>query len=446
MRKSDIQSLNTLSSSDFYQKIIRKYQIGKRKTLRLPMMILYEIKGHLLLTKISKSILLHFHMAIQNIIPCLTVKIIPDIKKVTSWLNPENTLQTIVSPVSQKNIQNVNIYEKNMSMESLKNSSVYELILEFFPSWHINTNMISIVSSLKSLFFKAGNIKTESDKILHIGLFNADILKSLKSSQISGFTSEFFPTGRIITKMTSTTSFLKSSFFKIRDTAIESNKTLKPLLLSVNSAFYPQLTHSSPSDNSIDNPQTLNYVSHMQIISPHLFRVRTDFEYVNSTVYPTIIEKENISMSQKGDLLKSQYLLEHRSPEILSHMNLLFNNMIFRKNKLSFERSNQAIVQKLLTKNYYDSFGEGKSFFFQRRDVYNSNCQDLHFHNQKNIEQEIENIKKVVNETKKWVLDKSKPSLGEADIKRYIDINRISSEVYQNIERTIRMERERRGI
>jgi hypothetical protein len=70
----------------------------------------------------------------------------------------------------------------------------------------------------------------------------------------------------------------------------------------------------------------------------------------------------------------------------------------------------------------------------------------LVFQDQGHIEQEIEQIKRTIKETKKSVSEKTVPVFGEADIKKYLDINRISSQVYQNIERTIRMERERRGV
>jgi hypothetical protein len=82
------------------------------------------------------------------------------------------------------------------------------------------------------------------------------------------------------------------------------------------------------------------------------------------------------------------------------------------------------------------------------RTVLNKVKEDFYFHKRQNIEQEVEEIKKIIVETKEAVVEKS-PSVNfpsEMDIKRHLDINRISDQVYQNIERRIRMEKERRGL
>ena len=348
--------------------------MGKRKVFRLPMMIFYENRGHFLSKKISMKILLHLHIANQNIIQLLKIKITPAIIGMNSWLKTENTLQSIVK---SKNLQHMN-YKRNLSLESLKPPWVCEFKSEFFPTGYISANRISIISFLKSLFLKVGSIKNQLNKIL------------------------------------------------------------KPVFLDVNTSFYRRFIHSMTLETSIVNPQKLNYDSHMQIINSQLLKFGTNFvESVNTAVYPTTIEKES--------KLKYQSLVEHKPPLIPSRGNSLFNNAIFSGNRLCFENSNRAIINKPLIKNYYRNLGKDKSIFSQRRNAYTIGGKGLHFNDQRHIEQEIENVKKIVIETKASVLDKSKPVFGEADIKRYLDINRISSEVYQNIERRIRMERERRG-
>lgn len=75
--------------------------------------------------------------------------------------------------------------------------------------------------------------------------------------------------------------------------------------------------------------------------------------------------------------------------------------------------------------------------------------ESLYFHNQRNkIEQEVEDIRRVVVETKEAVEEKKHHSPKDMSmaIKQHLDINRISDQVYQNIERRIRIERERRGM
>jgi hypothetical protein len=83
-----------------------------------------------------------------------------------------------------------------------------------------------------------------------------------------------------------------------------------------------------------------------------------------------------------------------------------------------------------------------------RRTVFNDYNEDFYFHKRQNIEREVEEIKKIMVETKEAVAEKSRSVNfpDEIDIKRHLDINRISDQVYQNMERRIRMERERRGL
>ena len=72
----------------------------------------------------------------------------------------------------------------------------------------------------------------------------------------------------------------------------------------------------------------------------------------------------------------------------------------------------------------------------------------LIFSSQQTIEQKVEQIKKIASDVKKDVADKSislHPPL-DKEIQKHIDLNRISEQVYQLIERKITIEGERRGI
>ncbi len=378
MNRSDIKSITTLSGSNFYEKIIRKYQTGKRKTLQFPPMIFYKNRGCFLPKKITTNIPLQLHITKKNIMSSSTERIIPAMKGIILWFNIENVLPSIIKP---KNIQYV-ANEKNIFLTALKIPRLYRSTSGLFPG-QTSTNRISAASFRISTF-----------------------------------------------------SFLKSLFFKAETTTDEPNEILKPLFLAAKTAFNQQVTHSVPSDTSMASSQPLNYGNYVQIINPQLI-VRTKSGSANTSVYSTIIEKESIS--------KYQTLFERKSPAILSKNNSVFNNTILGVNRFFFENPNWANINKPLIKNFYSSFGHDESSFSQRRYAYTAD-EKLSFHDQRRMEQEIEIIKKIVIETKESLSDKSTPSFGEAEIKRYLDINRISSQVYQNIERTIKMERERRGM
>ncbi len=377
---SNVKPITTLSESNFYREIIKKYQKGKSNSFTFTIMIFYKNKEHIFSQKINMSILLQFHLYNQNIVPSLIVKSIPATKGMFSWLNTEKII--LPSIVKRKIAQSMNELT-NIFLRILKIPRMYQIISGLLPSRHIPANRISAVSFLKSVFFRAENMTTESNRIL------------------------------------------------------------KQLFLAVNAAFYHQATHTVSSISEIMNPQFLNYGNYMQIIYPQTLRVRINYKSVDTAGYSTFIEKEKTREYQSA--------IEHKSPAILSQNNLLFNrtSTLLSISTPFFNNTNWAAINKPLIKNYYYNFGPGAASF-ARRYAYKTGDEkgggNLRFNNQKRIEQEIELIKKIVVETKESVMEKTTPALGEADIKRYLDINRISDQVYQNIERTIRMERERRGI
>jgi hypothetical protein len=96
-------------------------------------------------------------------------------------------------------------------------------------------------------------------------------------------------------------------------------------------------------------------------------------------------------------------------------------------------------------------FNKGRINNRSGKDIYKTESGNLYFHNQRNREHKFEELKKTVVETKEAAGETSSPHRFLKDdmdkaIKQHFDINRISDQVYQNIERRIRIERERRGL
>ena len=175
----------------------------------------------------------------------------------------------------------------------------------------------------------------------------------------------------------------------------------------------------------------------MKILNSQLFRVNKNHGSLNVTRHSDFINRNSI--------VKNQLISENKLPSVILQDSLLFNK-IHGVNKRFFKESNWVTVNKPFVKNYYGNFEHETPSYVQSKHNYKIRNESLVFQDQGRIEQEIEQIKKIVIETKKSVSEKTVPVFGEADIKKYLDINRISSQVYQNIERTIRMERERRGV
>ena len=343
MDRPNVTSVTTLSGSSFYQKIMKKYQAGKWKNLRFPIMIFYDNRGHFHARKISKNILLKPHLNNQNIVSFLNMKIILSMKGISPWLN---TGQILRSEGKQKKTQSVN--------------------------------------------------RTSADK------------------------------------------FLKSLVSRAENKAIETNKILRPLFLATHNAFYQQKIHIISSDSKMMNNQQLNYENNIRIVDSQISRMERN--------YRSIITARNSTPSYKEKMQKYQSSLGHKLPSIFLRDNSLFNSTILKVNKLFFKEIDRGSTNNPLIKKYYYDPENGSSSFVQRRYPYTKDTGDLHFLNTLHIEKEVEQIKKIVAETRELALEKPAPSIGEADIKRYFDINRISDQVYKNIERTIRMERERRGM
>lgn len=83
---------------------------------------------------------------------------------------------------------------------------------------------------------------------------------------------------------------------------------------------------------------------------------------------------------------------------------------------------------------------DGKKYSFHIND------EKLHYQDKGEIKKDIEEIKKIMIGTKESIQSMGLRASGQENAKPNLDINRISDLVYQNIERSIRMERERRGM
>ncbi|HSE42652.1 MAG TPA: hypothetical protein VLH08_17925, partial [Acidobacteriota bacterium] len=74
--------------------------------------------------------------------------------------------------------------------------------------------------------------------------------------------------------------------------------------------------------------------------------------------------------------------------------------------------------------------------------------QDLYFQTTRLLDKHVEEIRRTVMETKEVVIENSRTtsSANTTATKAYLNVDQISDQVYQNLERRIRTERERRGM
>lgn len=239
----------------------------------------------------------------------------------------------------------------------------------------------------------------------------------------------------------------------------------------------PELNTEKSTFQSIVKPKGTQVVSNVTNTFLTSFKITqkcqigSEFLTVHAVDHSILIREENIRKNQyKFPLILQREILVSNSTTLgeKKYFSKLINRVIVNRPLIKsyygnfsnpasspilnpessslYKKTDWIVVNKHLIKSCYHNLWSELSSSVHRTYAYKIGSKTLHFQDSRNIEQEIEQIKRVVIQTKKSILEKIPPAFGEADIKRHLDINRISDQVYQNLERKIRMERERRGI
>ena len=247
------------------------------------------------------------------------------------------------------------------------------------------------------------------------------ILPRIQQETASGL----FPIPHNPANTISEVSFIQSVFSRAGRMLPSLTKVVALSSSRTRAVFYPQAAYNLSLPDGATNRQRLSSGNFVQILKPQIYTI----------------------LSQDKSLLN--------------------NKSLFNINKNSYIKTSQnwTISNKPFIKHY--QYNPGSDFAVpvtsRRRPLFNSSDEpryplgnkalsgfsnEIFFRNQRKIEQEFEEIKKVMVETKEAVTERpvATSSLNDTDIKKHLDINRISDQVYQNIERRIRIERGRRGI
>ncbi|HYN44628.1 MAG TPA: hypothetical protein VER35_01385 [Candidatus Limnocylindrales bacterium] len=237
-------------------------------------------------------------------------------------------------------------------------------------------------------------------------------------------------------KKISAISSIQPVFSKVENNiAIAWNTTIYPLFSSPSAVFRPLVNHNVSRLDKTLNYMLMNPDYHMQI-------TKMQGKSSNSSE-----RTEGIDISIQTNPGQYQYIHEHTTSVILPPVVLVLNNRIPAMKKDILNRTFQNYTTIFNgTLKYHTSPVSAPDSYVKKKIIPGA---ALYFHNHRNIE-EIEEIKRTVSETKKAVLEASiqKSSSRDMDValRRHLDLDRISNQVYQNIERRIRTERERRGL
>ena len=223
-----------------------------------------------------------------------------------------------------------------------------------------------------------------------------------------------YETSRLINIQKTINNYIKP-LSSISDRAISSTRPFKKQVLNIG-------TQPSKTGLNYETPQLINLQ-----------------KTINNYVEPlSSISDRAISSTRP---FKKQPLTKGIHPFELSSMRLSDTSSTDHKKSRSLSHS-------LLKHTVYAQLAAPYPLTDRRRAPLKMGGEDFYFRNQQKIEQEVEEIKKIIIETKESVSEKSATThfFKETDIKLPLDINRLSDQVYQNIERRIRIERERRGL
>lgn len=277
------------------------------------------------------------------------------------------------------------------------------------------------------------------DFLIQFHIHTSNIVSSLITRNVRSMREIFWglKTEKHLPKLTMKLNLLKNIHSMIlRTEAIRlPSEVIQRLLISVEEAnlYTPVNLYRLNYSHHIQREKTREYSSEFgqksPAILPHTNLLLNDGIPLNPAIHLRRIYSVSSSTKRK-DILKKEIFYINKQ---------LFKNT--SQNWLSFS--------KPLVKNYHFNFVSGfnSSINTQQGNTFKASSEDFHFNNQQKMENEIQEIKKIVVETKTMTeASKSTHHTGSKDIKQHLDINRISDQVYKNIEQTIRIERERRGL
>ncbi|MCE8425235.1 MAG: hypothetical protein J5U17_05600 [Candidatus Methanoperedens sp.] len=247
---------------------------------------------------------------------------------------------------------------------------------------------------------------------------------------------------------------------------------------SKNSIIFPNILFyksSMEGSSAIFNESAFGYSLSNQIVRHFLMNygnyAKKENKTSDYTIFPKSIYYSSTSIGQINNNIVSSNLVDHSS-HVLSYRNLSLNkilqntalnprnitlsggalnnqNLIYSKQYISSKKENIERYSGLIDQSshllvYRNLFLNKILQNSQNKNVQNND--NFYFQNNKQLDQKIEQIKKISQEAKEIVAQKVlSGSSGKSEMQPEIDINRLSNKVYKMIEYNMKIEKERRG-
>ena len=535
--------MTTLSDVAFSQKIINRYQQGKRYPFSFPLMIFYKNIGPGLSLQMNVDLLVQLQLHTQKRGPFISVKNVQTVKRLSSWPGFEKLIpQCIITPALLQSVRSIHkifsrIREATRSQflsatqisvtRILRGLSIQSALSQVTDGTAVSATHGSVNRILRSLsmqsalsqvtdrtavdtaFYPQAAYQTFLSGGIQISIARGGVLSrsqipsghsipetssrlwkakppsiyshahTLQSMQVNPFLLMGFSGRNVLTPKQGTPLLVSRTFLRnasggimeyllpslfstytsevlnyrehvlgkwnvVRQTwgsknnlilgltkqyHFTQNERISQLLLSTaRPVFYPQVTYQISSSTMKHHPPLK----------------QGDYTHSPRTERPDRLVLTNVEPYSSIQKMK---VAGHHSVSLLGNHQVLFN---IHKGLFTRAVQNWMVVHKFFIKNDHNRFESGAtdSITVRQRNTFETRSEHFYFVKQRKIEQEVDQIKKIVAETKEAMTERSLPtsSYRDMDINQHLDIHRISDQVYQNIERRIRMERERRGL
>lgn len=404
MSGSIAKSVIPLSDSFFHQKIMNKYRKGIGSVFSFPMMIFSKNST---LQKMYLDIYMRFSFHKQNKLFHIISENTESFKNTFSWFANEKFLPPYkIKSTVLKSTQN--LYKMVKLIQP-------ELISSFIPAMHDSVNIKTNVSGSRM-------VEVENTK------FTTPIIYSSGNNEVDSFDPQqvFYRQSNL--------SWMKN------DSLLE--KTPGSIFSSQNFSYPQTVDNGIRQDGRTFSNSFLNYGNYT-IIKPQIFPLNRKLHEENG--------KNNLYAYKNEYFWQLQSNFHHGSPFTFIQSPVLINERTFEMRNDTLYNTSQdwTSLDKLQVRNinYNLEAGTVKSLISKRNTYSAGDNENLIFQNQQHIEQKIDQIKKIVGDTKKTIEESMSDNFSRGkDSEPQININNISDQVYHTIERRIRIERERKGI
>lgn len=433
----------TLSDSSFYQKIVGKYTLGRNISFHFPIMFLLKNKAADLFIKMNLDILVQLDFHNKSVISSQLYNKTQRLRRLFSRFKTEIRIpQFILKPTILKNIPmipdiqqsisglRVPIISKLMSrLSGIQPGSEIHFLPKMEKSWVHYSEYKHISYAVQYPSYGTENIRKVHSVLLHTSPVTLSQVHSLLNDNPSYNTA-------------------------FQQQAVHDNYSKERTIMPSGQINYlpvspeiVQIQRNSQLGNAGQQPFTKVNIKGQG----SAFRLNAIPVLPKTNFLAKIKTLHNVAYYQKADNFVngpgiSGHGLQYKSPYIISKVNYIPDNKP-GKGKDQFNVLNQNLPTsiKSVIRQDHDNDRYSNNIFkpYQKRYALNEN-KNLYFTNHRKIEQAIEVVKKIAEEAKDTVT-KTIPESGDEIMYNQINIHHISEQVYQLIDRKLKIEKERRG-